>query len=155
MRDIELVKTFNEALERMRSPQFDPCRHAVLTGVLPAVPEEAPSGEDIVKIRIRRAGRTELEVEASSAGLLIVSESFYPGWYAYRNREPLGLYQANGVLQGVWVPEGHSNVVLEYSPTSVRVGCWMTASTFAGVALWGLLLLFSAQIGRNTKGRNG
>ena len=82
----------------------------------------------------------ELAVHAGSRGLLMLSETFYPGWRATVNGQPARILEVDGVLRGILVDAGDSHVTLQYRPWSVLVGAILTASAFLGTALaWRLL----------------
>ena len=55
----------------------------------------------------------ELEVDAQSRGLLVLSENYYPGWRATVDGQTAPIYRVDSALRGVIVPRGHSRVVLQ------------------------------------------
>ena len=50
------------------------------------------------------------------------SQSFYPGWKAYIDGQPVPIHLVNGVIQGVEVPPGDHIVKFVYSPMSLKIG---------------------------------
>jgi uncharacterized membrane protein YfhO len=74
----------------------------------------------------------ELEVEAQSRGLLVLSENYYPGWRATIDDQPAPIYRVDSALRGVVVPRGHSRVVLRYAPASIYWGGLLTILAFVG-----------------------
>ena len=80
----------------------------------------------------------ELEVDAQSRGLLVLSENYYPGWRATIDGQSAPIYRVDSGLRGLVVPRGHSRVVLRYAPASVYWGGLLTSVAFLGtlVAIW-------------------
>ncbi len=65
--------------------------------------------------------------------MLVVSDSFYPGWRALVDGVPRPVLRVDHALQGVLVPAGATTVELVYEPASVKIG--LLLSLF-GVYLW-------------------
>ena len=82
--------------------------------------------------------RMELEVDAQSRALLVLSENYYPGWRATIDGQTTPIYRVDSALRGVIVPRGHSRVVLRYAPASVYWGGLLTSLAFLGTlaAVW-------------------
>jgi hypothetical protein len=135
-RDITRVSSFDAAREAMEAPSFEPCVQAAVAGAdLPAAASGAHSGDRVVVVS-EGPGSYELAVDSASAGLLVLSESFAPGWTAQVNGTPRELLQVDGTLQGVWVGEGSSRVTFEYRPWILYVGLGVTSATFALIGVW-------------------
>ena len=62
------------------------------------------------------------EVDASSAGYLVVRDHDAPGWSARVDDVAVSHYRANGWFKAVWVPEGRHRVELVYRPGSFTLG---------------------------------
>jgi uncharacterized membrane protein YfhO len=65
--------------------------------------------------------------------LLVLSEVFYPGWYATVNGNEARIHEVDGALRGIVIPPGESRIVLKYAPWSVIVGGFLTVLAFAAV----------------------
>jgi uncharacterized membrane protein YfhO len=68
----------------------------------------------------------EWEVTMSCRGMLVVSDTWAPGWKATVDRLPVEVHEVYGMLRGVVVPEGTHKVRMSYAPKSVFVGAWFT-----------------------------
>ncbi|MFC1521120.1 YfhO family protein [Elusimicrobiota bacterium] len=62
------------------------------------------------------------EVSTSDAGLLVVSDVYYPGWKAYIDGNEVPLRVANYAFRGVRVPAGEHVVEFHYKPWWVYLG---------------------------------
>lgn len=67
-------------------------------------------------------GRLVARGESSTAGWLVYSETFYPGWEAYVNGKRVELWKANHAFQSVRTPAGQWEAVLLYRPKLFRWG---------------------------------
>jgi hypothetical protein len=88
--------------------------------------------------RITRFGNEALavSVDAPVPSLLVLGEAWYPGWRATVNGSEAPVIPVNGWMRGVRVPAGGSEVVLRFSPRSVRAGM---AASLLGLFLIGFL----------------
>jgi hypothetical protein len=120
--------------EKLESPGFDPGRVAVVDSPVALDPSVngAPEGVAFSTIEPQRL---ELNVVTPSKGLLVVSEMFYPGWYATVNSQPAHIYRADAGLRGIVVPRGETRVTLEYTPWSVYGGGALTLLAFLGTGM--------------------
>jgi len=75
-----------------------------------------------VLLESQRPGRLELLVHAPSRQLLVVSESFHPGWEAAVNGRAQPVVRINGDFLGCVVEPGCHRVNLEFRPRSLRYG---------------------------------
>jgi hypothetical protein len=113
------------AMTLLQNPDFDPNRQVVLLRRDAAVagtisPVENPGN---VQIETRPGGDISLTVEASSPAVLVVSEWYRSGWRAQTiggDSRPLLL--ANGGLQGLTLPAGKHEILLQYRPWEVPAG---------------------------------
>jgi uncharacterized membrane protein YfhO len=78
--------------------------------------------------------RLEVDVELPRPGILVVSESYYPGWRARVDGAPAEILRADYLLRGVELDAGAHHVSFEYRPWSLRIGA---VASLAGVAAAG------------------
>ncbi len=113
---------------------------------LPPPPETgdgaAPPGSPAGIIRVFEAGRNNvhLEVEAPGRSLLVLCDSWYPGWKAYVDYKEQPIYRANIWFRGVFVGKGWHQVNFVYRPTHIDaafVGCGLSALVVCGLGWMG------------------
>jgi hypothetical protein len=110
------------ALLLMRDPDFDPFRQAIISapvGVEPRLPIESVTPQAVPVVATFEAYQAEsmrLRVESPTAGYLIITDTFYPGWQAHVNGEAAPIYRADVLFRGIPVPAGVSTVLIEYNP---------------------------------------
>ena len=69
-----------------------------------------------------RPGCISIRTDAPAAQLLVVAESYHPGWKATVNGAPGQTYRINGDYLGCVVGPGTQLVTLEFRPASLRTG---------------------------------
>ncbi|HJQ82799.1 MAG TPA: YfhO family protein, partial [Candidatus Binatia bacterium] len=57
------------------------------------------------------------------AGLVVVADSFYPGWEARVDDRPTPIFPANVMFRAVAVPAGTHTITFRYRPRAFHLGC--------------------------------
>jgi hypothetical protein len=96
-------------------------------------PEEgAASAARVVE---QRANRLRVRVDAAERGLLVLTDTWYPGWHARVDGRPVPLYRADVTFRAVPVPRGEHEVELSFLPRSWLVGALSTGLTLAAIGV--------------------
>ena len=140
--DVFVTPTLAEFVKRWNAPETDPHRIALLPSRLDAALDSLsePASEQ-VWFEQYEANRLDLGVHAGGPALLVVSEVYYPGWTATVNGQPARISRVDGILRGIVVPRGDSQVSLRYRPASVYIGGALSVTAFgaglvAAICLW-------------------
>lgn len=136
----EVVENYGEALERVLDEHFRPEEVAVLQNG----PRLDGNGQGKIEVGYYGPNDIVLHVETDAAALLILSDTFYPGWKATVDGEPTPIYRTNAVFRGVPVPPGRHRIAMHFRPSSLRVG-------LGTAAMGGMLCLFLGIIGRRLR----
>ena len=91
---------------------------------------------------IDRAGPTlnsVIETSTTGRGLLVLNDTYYPGWEASVDGSPTTIILTDVAFRGVVVEPGAHRVVFDYRPWSVRFGA--AVSIAAGIVVGALLLV--------------
>ena len=91
-----------------------------------------------------------MRVHAACPGLLVLSDTFYPGWEARVNRHAAAIHPTDGLFRGVAVPAGTSTVTVRYRPESFRLGVLLA---LAGLGVFGAVSV--VVLGRRRRGPDG
>jgi hypothetical protein len=147
---VRVVPSPAAALEYVLGPAFDPHSEVVLEnrpeGIYPVrsdLTPTLPSAERRISASI-----VEYDVDLPRPGVLVASESIYPGWKVIVDGLAAKLLPADYVLRGVELGAGRHQVRFEYRPRSIWVG--------AGASAAGVLALLGLFFGRRppvTKGK--
>jgi len=100
-----------------------------------ALPPGEPGRATLIE---RRPGRLVVETECNTRQLLVVAESWHPGWKAAVDNAPQPVLRVNGDFLGCVVEAGRQRVLLQFQPRSLWLGRVVSA---AGLALAGLCVL--------------
>jgi len=121
--DTEIVKLLN-------SPDFDSRNIVVLTEEVEAFSGEGTASDSaFVNITDYRPNRVSIEVSTSSAGILLLTDQYYPGWQAFVNDKETKIYQADCAFRAVVIPAGDSTVTFIYNPKSFVAGASITPAS--------------------------
>jgi len=127
-----------ELRARIADPALDFHRTAVMLGRPPAL--EACSGGEPVEWRRFAPNHLLLSARLDCRGMLVVADTFYPGWQATVDGHPAPVVEVYGALRGVVVGPGAHTVELRYRPLSVWGG---TALTVLGLLAAAIVVLRS------------
>jgi len=113
---------------RALSPEFDPRHAAVVEGAT------AGSGHDgVVKIAEYGATHLRLSVEMNGLGLIVLTDTFYPGWEAQVDGRAARIHRVNGVFRGVFAEGGRHEITMRFRPSSQSWGLALSAAALAAV----------------------
>jgi hypothetical protein len=78
---------------------------------------------------------TVLVQNPGPAALLVVTDTYYPGWVATVNGTPTRIIPVNIASRGVVIPPGNSEVLMKFASQSVRYGIMISLSAHAIIAI--------------------
>lgn len=115
---------------------------AFVDGPPPAL-ESCPGRPDNIRIASHLPSEVRIQADMGCRGLVILSDTYFPGWKASIDGSETPIYQAHGGLRAVAVPQGRHTVTFAYRPSSVLLGGLISLATL----LCGGLLALRACIG--------
>jgi hypothetical protein len=124
------------ALRLVGSPTWARRSVAVTERRLPGLPEgPPPAGRPAGRADLTTYDREREVVHTSNArtALLVVADSWYPGWKATIDGRDAEVHRVDYLIRGVVVPPGDHRVELRYQPTSWRVGWIISLVTSLGL----------------------
>lgn len=127
----------DQTLPALLDPNFDPRRQVILPlEAKPLAPTDATSDARVGQITAQPA-HWKFTVEAPQPTLVVLSQTYYPGWTAAIDAQPAPLLRANHAFQALPVPAGKHEVSLSYTDHAFRLGQLITLLTAAlAVAFW-------------------
>lgn len=129
---VSAVASRGEAGQRMDAEEFSPRTEAVMVGAGPALAE--CGGEETVALQLPYlANRVQIEAKLACRGLVVLSDTYFPGWRATVDGQPAEILEVFGALRGVVVEAGAHRVEMVYRPATAYWG--------AGLALAGFVLV--------------
>lgn len=125
-----VARNEEEVRARMTAPSFDPRKEAVVEdSTYTPISVSAPASGWQVRITDHRINRIGLTVETPQAGLLVLSEAYFPGWRASIDGAEAPVYRTNFVSRGIPVPAGTHTVDLVFDPPSFNRGALISVLT--------------------------
>ncbi len=132
-----------DALAALVDPRFDFRREVLLAeGPPPRRPGSDSAGESRVVSYL--PDRVQLEVSARRAAVVVLLDSYDPGWRAWVDGQPARLLRVNVAFRAVAVPAGDHRVEMRYRPPALFLGLALSALT----ALTALLAMAVIACGR-------
>lgn len=101
-------------------------REIILTAGTPGTAELIEESPGFIRILTR----------SQTEQLLVVSESFHPGWQAHTDSKASEIFRTYDGIMGILVGPGERETVLRFEPESLRYGKWLTASGILIAVLW-------------------
>lgn len=143
---VSYAVSYKEAQEAVSSNYFDVSGEAVLEKRLPVEVEGAGQSPGKAEIVEYGANSAVIKASAEKDGVLVLTDTFYPGWKAYVDGEPTEIYRVNGLVRGVFLKGGDHTVEFRYFPASFLTGL---AISGVSISLMGLCFIFGK--GRGTE----
>lgn len=101
--------------------------------ILDKTPNIKPSNvrEDAsLKIKGYRANKVVIESNSKGDGVVMLTDTYYPGWKVYVDNKESELFLANGIFRAVGVTAGKHNIEFKYQPESFKLGAIISAFSF-------------------------
>jgi hypothetical protein len=127
----------------LNQPQFDPGRTVILAGTAPAL--ERCAG-DHVAVTAYAPNRVRLRARMSCRGMVVLSDTYYPGWKAFVDGRETRIWEAYGSVRGVVVEAGSHEVDFRFRPVSVIGGMVLTAAGVLAAIGIALIQLRTGQV---------
>jgi hypothetical protein len=89
------------------------------------------NGADEVRVLEYQPNSVELSVRSRGSGLLVASETHYPGWEAWVDDRPVPIHRVDIALRGIVVPDGAHRVRMEFRPAILWVSLGISLLTAA------------------------
>ena len=99
------------------------------------VPLARCGGADTVTMKKYAAETVTMSANMACEGMVILSDTYFPGWKATVDGKPISIHEVNMAMRGVVVPVGQHEVVMKFRPASVYLGAFLTFSGWLGAIL--------------------
>jgi len=119
-------------LERLSSEEFNPLQEVILEQPLRMAAQKKFEAQ--VKI-VRYTNRNAvIQTALNGSGILVLADSYYPGWRVYVDGKEQEILRANLFFRGVPLSAGEHVVEFRYEPWSFKIGLALSLMTLLGVA---------------------
>jgi hypothetical protein len=128
MQDVDQSRAFiDEHINELRSKALS------MGEPLPQLPA-CPEAKDTVLVTNYGSSNVTISADMSCDGMVVLSDTYYPGWYASVDGQPAQIYEVDLALRGVPVPQGAHVIRFRYRPRSVYWGAGLTLAGVLGAA---------------------
>jgi hypothetical protein len=139
-----VVENRQARLAILLDPGFDP-RSEVILSRAPASPLvtviQSPGQAPPTVLR-EGPNQVRIELDLRQPGVLVLADTYYPGWQATVDGAPAEILPANHAFRAIPLDSGEHQVVFDYAPLSFRLGAWITAgAALAFVAAMGAAMI--------------
>lgn len=141
---VQVVIDQPTALQQIATPSFSPCTFAVVERLPVAYSASSGGAQCIGAARIvdYRPNDVVISAETPAAGLLVLSDMYYPGWKVVVDGHPQPIYRVDGVFRGVWLTAGQHEIHFSFRPPLVIFGASISlvalicATLMASIGMW-------------------
>jgi hypothetical protein len=129
---VEMVAEKAQRLRKLTAPAFDPKSVAYVEE-----PVDLPDTcRGSAKVLSETPTYVALEAQMETAGMVILTDRWDPGWRVTINGKPSPILKANHALRGVLLPTGVSKLEFRYAPASLVWGLVLAAGGFVTLLCW-------------------
>lgn len=125
----------NEALSAVMSALEQGDQSVVLEGAPPV----GSLGTGSVLATTRECNHLRIEAVSKGNGILVVNDSYWPGWRAKIDGKEVPIWRADYVVRAVPWPSGRHILEMSYEPREVQIG--LLVSMAGGIALFALAVM--------------
>jgi hypothetical protein len=128
---ISVERDSERTFHRLLESAFDPMQEVVLDQFVQITPKGRFEG--IAKIVSYENQAVTIHASLIDSGILVLADSYYPGWKAYVDGRETRILKANHFFRAVALAEGEHVVEFKYDPLSFKIGAWISLFTITGI----------------------
>jgi hypothetical protein len=133
------VANADAVLPLLSDAKFDGAREIILEGSEPLEPQRPLQAT--ANIARYEDSLVSIAVTSNDDAVLVLADSYYPGWHAYVDGREAKILRANFFSRGVHVRPGDHVVEFKYEPRSFRLGLLISLLTLLGTTAVSAFLL--------------
>ena len=121
------------AVDILRHPLSELRETAFLSGAAPSL--DRCEG-DAIRVVSRSPSHVVLDADLKCIGMVVLNDSYFPGWRARVDGRPAPLYEVDTAIQGVVAGQGAHRIDIRYVPRTVIAGVlFLVLGVFSVLAL--------------------
>ncbi|MFH1962295.1 MAG: YfhO family protein [bacterium] len=130
-----------DVLKRLAGGSFDPSRCVILEEKPNLVSMDMPANTGISPEILKYSlNEVIIHTELKQPGILVLTDTWYPGWQAYIDDKKTKIYIADYIFRAIELTEGKHRIRFVYQPKSILYGMIITLGTL-GVLVIALSIL--------------
>jgi len=144
VRGLKGITTIEQAIREVKHPDVLQGRIALVTGLEQGKAQQYAADGPIGRCdSTRQTGAVFLsQCNLNQSGFVVVNISYHPALKAEVDGTPVSLYRTNGVVVGLFVPQGVHDIAIRYSEPQLTVGAYVSllalliCVALLGVVIW-------------------
>ncbi len=127
----ETITAPDKILKRIDDKKFNPRQTIILENVPPlnSAADNNLNEKDKAVFTYYSPDQIEIYTYSQNSALLFLSEMYYPGWKAFVDGVPVGIYRANYLFRSVYLDKGPHSVKMIFDPEDFKLGRNITIAT--------------------------
>lgn len=127
--EVELIDEDSQAIARVHQPDFDPLTTVILNQQPDCDLDQSLTVDDLgtAIISERRNGYWRIETNNPAPAMLVLSETYYPGWRVTVSNRSAKILKAYTAVRAICVPPGDHVVEMVYTPIIYILGGLISA----------------------------
>jgi hypothetical protein len=136
-----IAPSLGTALNEMVHQPFHPDQEVILAGDTPQSAELRTDrgGTGTAQVVAYAANGVRIHTSASADAWLVLSDTYYPGWTATVDGQPVPVSRGDVLFRVVPIPAGEHEVEFRFAPASVAVG--LAISVVSLLVIFGMFVL--------------
>ena len=130
----QVSESYDDIFNIISNPNFDFQNELILEENINEFPSSASSSENLKNSQVSIIKYTpnfvELKTDYENPSILVLTDTFYPGWHAFVDEKETEIFRANGLVRAVFVPSGNHTVTFSFMPDSFVIGVVMSILSF-------------------------
>lgn len=131
--NIVKARSADELDKMMNDPSIDLRSAAAMMGSAPRL--AACGMGDEARVVKQTANTVMIDARAACRGMLILADTYYPGWTARVDGSATAIYEVDGALRGIVLEPGAHRIVFRYLPFSAILGGILSVAGVIGACL--------------------
>jgi hypothetical protein len=137
--------TFSPATVAVVETPFIPTGIATTTDGVVLAPS-LEDRQDNLNLQRPNANSVEINVSTTAPGLVVLNDTYYPGWEAFVDGKPTSILRCNYLFRGVFITEGTHKIKFVYLPASFIVGAVLASCAALILIIWLVIRLWPRKV---------
>ena len=139
----EYAANAEAALNRLLDKNLDFRTRVILEEAIPQLSaDHEVSQVEQARIVEYQPERVMIETNTPKDGILVLTDTYVPGWQARVDGQPAQVHVADYAFRGVRVPAGQHRVEFVYAPMSFTVGATLSLAAIAFCVAWAAAIIY-------------
>jgi hypothetical protein len=150
-----VAPSLGTALSEMIHRPFRPDQEVILADgatTQATAPVAERGGQGTARVVSYAPGDVQIHTSATADAWLVLSDTYYPGWTAAVDQQPVSVLRGDVLFRVIPVPAGEHDVEFKFEPTSVKIGLLISLIAVLMVVAGLVLAGTATRSGRTTSG---